>query len=173
LQNRSLYVVLFIPSLKTRVPIAFVVGFALFHTACMWSSETSFFSNFSIRQLIERNNSSAGLTCGPTGGGGGIGSFVGINSGGRHYDSHKSDSFACRLTSNEAFDETRFFSALKVDVERALHDAGVQITESGSDSPTRFYFAYAQKNVRGHVQVTGTRMGNNYNVRADLDESGN
>ena len=77
----------------------------------------------------------------------------GVGSGGMHFNSHKSDSFACRLKSDEAFDETRFFSSLKLDVERALHDNGAQITDSGSSGAASFYFAYALKNVRGRVQV--------------------
>ena len=143
----------------------------------MWSPETSFFSNFSVRQLVQRSESSAGLTCDPSGGGGGggIGSRAGgIGSGGTHFNSHKSDSCGCRLKPNEAFDEARLFSALKLDVERTLHDNGAQITDSGSSGPTTFYFAYALKNVRGRVQLSGTRIGTDYyDVRADLDESGN
>jgi hypothetical protein len=142
----------------------------------MWSPETSFFSNFSVRQLVERSKSSVGLTCDPTGGGGGgIGSRAGgIGSGGTLFNSHKNDSCACRLKSNETFDEARLFSALKLDVERALHDNGAQVTDSGSSGPANFYFAYALKSVRGRIQLSGTRIGKDYyDVRADLDETGN
>jgi hypothetical protein len=142
----------------------------------MWSPETAFFSNFSVRQLVQRSEASAGLNCDPTGGGGGgIGSRAGgFGSGRTHFDSHKSDSCGCRLSPNGAFDEARLFSALKLDVGRTLHDAGAQITESGSSGPANFYFAYAVKNVRGRVQLSGTRIGTDYyDVRADVDESGN
>ena len=142
----------------------------------MWSHETSFFSNFSMRKLVERNQSSAGLTCDQTGGGGGgVGSRAGgIGSGGSRFSAHKSDSFACRLKSQEAFDETRLLSTLKLDVERTLHDAGAQITETGSSGAASFHFAYALNNVRGRIQVSGTRIGTDYyDVHADLDESGN
>jgi hypothetical protein len=162
--------------MKRRALIVLAVCFAVLNGSCMWSHETSFFSKFSIRQLVERNQSSAGLTCTAVGGGGGgIGSRAGgIGSGGTHFNSHKSDSFACRLKSNEAFDETRFFAALKLNVERALHDTGAQITETGSSGPATFYFAYALKRVRGRVQLSGTRIGADYyDVHADLDESGN
>ncbi len=165
---------LFLPAMKQTISIALAVCVALLCASCMWSPETSFFSKFSARQLVERSKSSAGLTCDPIGGGG-IGSRAGgISSGRTHFNSHKSDSCACRLESNEAFDETRLFSALKLDVERALHDTGAQITERGSSGPANFYFAYAVKNVRGRVQLSGTRIGMDYyDVRADLDESGN
>jgi hypothetical protein len=163
--------------MKHRILIALAVCFALLCASCMWSPESSFFSSFSTRQLVERNKSLTGLRCDPTGGGGGggIGSRGGgIGSGGTHFSSHKSDSFACRLKSNDSFDEMKFLSTLKLDVERALHDNGAQITDSGSTGSTNFYFAYALKNVRGRVQVSGTRNGSDYyNVHADLDETGN
>ena len=106
---------------------------------------------------------------------GGVGSRAGgIGSGGTHFSSHKSDSFACHLKSKDSFDETKFFTALKLDVEHALRDDGAQITDSGSTGSANFYFAYALKNVRGHVQVSGTQVGTDYyDVHADLDETGN
>jgi len=162
---------------KHRILIALAVCVALFSASCMWSPESSFFSSFSTRQLVERNKSSAGLTCDPIGGGGGggVGSRAGgIGSGGTHFSSHKSDSFACHLKSKDSFDETKFFTALKLDVEHALRDDGAQITDSGSTGSANFYFAYALKNVRGHVQVSGTQVGTDYyDVHADLDETGN
>lgn len=164
------------PSLKHRVSIALAVCFALLNAGCWWSNETPFFSNFSIRQLVERSKASAGLTCdlAGTGGGSGIRSGAGGIGGGGSFKFHKSDSFGCHLKSSEAFDETRFLDALKIDVERALHDAGAQITETGSAGAASFYFAYSLKNVRGRVQISGSRIGTDYyNVNADLDESGN
>ena len=162
--------------MKHTILIAFAICLALLYSSCMWSRETPFFSNFSIRQFVEYSKSSAGLTCDPVGGGGGgVGSRAGgIGFGGTHFNSHKSDSFACRLKSSDSFDETKFFSTLKLDVERALHDNGAQITDSGSTGSANFYFAYTLKNVRGLIQVSGTRIGTDYyDVHADLDESGN
>ena len=156
-----------------RTTLIIFIGLALLGESCMWRPETSFFSNFSVRQLVERNKSSTGVTC--DSGGGGMGGRVGsVGQGGSHFNSHKSDSCGCRLASNEAFDETRLFSALKLDVERSLKDNGAQITDRGSSGGTSFYFAYAIKNVRGRIQLSGTRVGTDYyDVRADLDETGN
>jgi hypothetical protein len=78
------------------------------------------------------------------------------------------------LDSNNSFDETKLLTALKLGVERALHDNGAQITDSGSTGFANFYFAYVLKNVRGRVQVSGTRIGPDYyDVHANLDETGN
>lgn len=157
--------------------ITVLVCFELLSGCSLWAPETSFFSNFSVRQLVERNKSSGGLNCDPVGGGGGngIGSRAsGLGSQGAHFNSHKSDNFACRLQSNEAFDEARLFSALKLDVERTLRDTGAQITQNGSSGPANFYFVYELKNVSGQVELSGTRTGGGYyDVRADLNETGN
>lgn len=139
----------------------------------MWSPESSFFSKFSVRQLVERHKSSAGFTCDSTGGGGGGIRAGAAGSGGTHFTSQKSDSIACRLKSIELFDEAGLFSALKGDVERTLLDAGAQITDRGSSGPANFFFDYVLKNVTGRVELSGTRIGNGYyDVRAVLAENG-
>ena len=142
----------------------------------MWSPETSFFSNFSVRQLVERNKSAGGLNCDAMGRDeNGIGSRAGgLGSRGAQFNSHRSDSWACRLQVSDALDEGRLFSALKLDIERSLRGTGAQITQTGSSGPANFYFAYNVKNVRGRVELSGTRSGGvYYTVRADLDETGN
>ena len=167
-----------LPYMKTKISMALVVCFALLYSSCVGSRETSFFSNFSVRQLVERSKSSAGITCDGNGGGGGGGIRTragGIGFGGTRFNSYKSDSFGCRLKSNEPEDfETRLFAGLELDVQQALRDSGAQITENGNPKPATFYFAYTLKNVRGRVQVSGTRIGTDYyDVHADLDENGN
>jgi hypothetical protein len=165
------------PAMNKKIWIALVVCFALHYSACVGSKETSFFSNFSLRQLVEHSKSSAGLACDSNGGGGGgiKAGTGGIGFGGTRFNSHKSDSFACRLDSKPPEDfEMRLFAGLKLDVQQALRDNGAQITESGDPKPASFYFAYTVKNVRGRVQVSGTRVGADYyDVHADLEESGN
>ena len=163
-------------SMKQPFLIASATCFALLCASCMWSRETSFFSNFSVRELIERDKTFVGLTCNPAGGGGGgIGGRVGgFGPGESHFNSHKSDNYGCRLNSNQAFDEAALFSGLKAAVERRLQDSGAQITDSGSSGPANFHFVYVLKNVRGRVQLSGTRIGSEYyDVRADLEETGN
>jgi hypothetical protein len=168
---------LLVPAQKQTILIAFAICLALHYSSCMRPRESSFFSNFSMRQFVEQSKSSAGFICDPTGGGGGghDGSRVGgFGPGGGHFSSHKGDSFACRLESTNTFDETKLFSALKIAVERSLHDNGAQVTDSGSNGSANFYFAYTLKNVRGRVQVSGTRIGTDYyDVHASLEETGN
>ena len=143
----------------------------------MHTTETSFFSNFSVRQLLEHSESSAQLKCDPLGGGGGGGNEFHVRrvgSGETHFNSHRSDNFACRLTSNEPLDETHLFSVLKLNLERELNYNAAQITESGSSGPGNFYFAYTLKGVRGRIKLSGQRgAADYYNITADLSESGN
>lgn len=160
--------------MKRRILITLVGCSALIVDSCTSYSETSFFSNFSTRQLVQRAKSSAGLNCDALGGGG-IGSRVGgVGRGGAHFNSHKSDSCGCQLVKDAGFDEKRLFSDLKLELEQALQDNGAQITDTGSSGPANFHISYAVKNVHGRVQLSGTRIGTNYyNVSADLDETGN
>src|SRR5690349_2118533 len=101
---------------------------------------TSFFSNFSMRELVQHGECFAQLKREPLGGGGGGSSFHvrRLGSGETHFYSHRGDSFACRLSADESLDETHLFSVLKLDVERALNENGAQIIESGSSGPANF-----------------------------------
>jgi hypothetical protein len=131
--------------------------------------------NFSVRQLLPDSESSAQLKCDPLGGGGGGSEFGvrSIGSGETHFNSSRSDNFACPLTSNKPLDETHLFSVLKLNLECALNDHGAQITESGSSGSGNFYFAYSLKGVRGRVELSGQRgAADYYNITANLSESG-
>ena len=163
-----------------KISTALALCVTLFSAACTGPRESSFFSNFSIRTLVEQNKSSAGLVCDLNGGGGG-GGEIGNSGGGfglghTRFSAHKGDSFACRLKSDavEGFSETRLISALRSDVERSLRDNGAQITESGNIDPAGFYFAYTLKNVQGRIQVSSRRIRTDYyDLHAQLDETGN
>jgi hypothetical protein len=161
--------------IKHTLFITCAICIGLLCVSCKWSRETSFFSNFSTRKLVERNKPSSALCDPRTGGGGSVGGgFGSFGSGGAHFNSHKSDSCGCRLKSDAPIDEAALFSALKLDVERALHDSGATITDSGSSGLANFYFAYTLKDVSGRVELTGTKIGTHYyDVRADLNETRN
>jgi len=157
--------------------ISIAVFLTVLYASCTSSSEeTAFFSNFSIKTLVENAKSSARFACDAIGGGGGadFNQTGGIASGRRRFNSYKSDSFTCRLKSNESFDETGLSSMLKLGVERALHDNGAQITDRGSSGSSDFYFAYVLQDVRGRVHIAGQRTGSDqYIVHADLEETNN
>ena len=138
-------------------------------TAYMHSRQSSFFSKFSLRELVERNTSSSGLNCSAGGAGGGGGG--GARSG-KEFRFHKGESLSCRLSGGaEKFNEASFIAALKQDVEGDIRENGAKITDSGGLNASNFYFEYEQGIGQGRVEITGrTIRGDYYSLKADLEE---
>jgi hypothetical protein len=163
---------------RNRILILFTIGIIGVHWACSMSRESPFFAKFSMQELVTRNKSMAGIACDPVGGGGGgndIGTWAGgFGGGGMHFQSHKSDSFACRLQSDTlpSADEEQLLASLRKQVEDSLRTYGANISESGSRDSRSFYFSYAIKDIQGRIQVSGKRIGGDfYNLHAELQES--
>ena len=171
-------------SAKRRFSTTVILGFALLSGSCLnhrpAQFASSFYSTFSVRELVERNQSASGFKCvRPAGGGNGGNDFSVIGSqrpgsSRAEFKAHKGDSFTCELRPGENFDEQPFFDVLKLDTERELRANGAQISDSGPAKPVGFYFAYTASSVRGRIQVSGSRVGDRYyDVHAQLDENGN
>jgi hypothetical protein len=163
---------------RSRILILFVIGIIGAPGACTTSPESPFFAKFSMQDLVTANKSVAGFVCDPMGGGGGgngVGSRAGgFGCGGMHFQSHKSDSFACRLQSDSfaSADEDRFIASLKKPIEDSLRKYGANIKESGSSEPRSFYLSYAINDIQGRIKVSGQRIGVDfYNLQANLEES--
>ena len=165
--------------MKRRILMVVTAGPALLCASCLATQQTNFYSKFSVRELVERNQTAAGFRCDlPAGGGGGVDENITSSSGGfgggrTQFSADKGDSFTCALKPDENLDEPRLFAALKDDTARVLRANGFQINESGSAKPVGFYFAYTASNIRGRIQISGTRIGNQYyDVHAVLEEQG-
>ena len=169
---------------KRRFSTVVILGFALLSGSCLHrrpdSLASSFYSTFSVRELVERNQSASGFKCvRPAGGGGGGNDFSVIGSqrpgsSTMEFKAHKGDSFVCELKPGENFDEQPFFDVLKLDTERELRASGAQISDSGPAKPVGFYFAYTASSVHGRIQVSGSRVRDRYyGVHAELEENGN
>src|SRR4030095_4768773 len=118
----------------------FVIGIMGAHGACTMSPESPFFAKFSMQDLVSATKRMVGMLDDSMGGGGGggIGGRAGgFGGGGMHFQSHKSDSFACRLQSDSfaRADEDRLIASLKQPVEDSLRKYGANIKESGSREP--------------------------------------
>jgi len=131
-----------------------------------------------MQDLVTANKGMTGIDCETMGGGGagnGIGTRTGgLGRGGLQFQSHKSDSFACRLQSDSfaSADEDRLIASLKQPIENSLRTYGANIKESGSSEPHSFYVSYAINNIQGRIQVSGQRVGVDfYNLQANLEES--
>src|SRR6185436_8447522 len=97
-------------SVRHGILMAVTFGCALLCASCLGARPTSFYSNFSVRELVERNQTATGFKCDVPAGGGGGGNDInssagGIGPGRIQFSAHKSDSLACALKSEESLDE--------------------------------------------------------------------
>jgi hypothetical protein len=139
----------------------------------MKPTQSSFFSNFSLRELVQKNESRSGLNCSMGGIGGGGGGTGGI--GRKEFHNHKGESFSCRIKSSdgEQFDEAEFIVSLKEDVEKIIRASGAKVTDSGNPDPSSFYFEYSIENIQGRIDVSGKKIREDYySLKADIDEKG-
>jgi hypothetical protein len=162
-----------------RTLIFFAIAAIATSSACTMSKESPFFAKFSMSDLVKSNKSFKEFPCDPAGGGGGGGDggsifSLGAGKGGTHFQSHKSDSFACRVHSDTlpVAVEQEVITSLRQQVEDSLRTYGANINESGSRDSRSFYFTYAIKDIQGRIQVSGKRIGGDfYNLQAELEES--
>ena len=148
--------------------------FLIFATGCAASLsyfQSSFFSKFSLPELVERSKSAGPLNC-STHTAGGLGG-IGTGSGGigtKQSSFFKGVSFSCQLTDTEQFDEAKFIQALKQNVESDLNSNKAKIT-SENLSAAGFYLEYSSGDISGRVEISG-KIGqlNYYTLTADLQE---
>jgi hypothetical protein len=133
--------------------------------------QSSFFTKFSLHELVRKNTTRAGQICssGVVGGGGGGAGFIGAE-GSR---SHKSDSFGCRVKPDdgERFDESELVESLREVVEKEIQASGAKILGRGNHSGG-FYFEYGIGDMQGRIDISGKRIRENYyQLEADLGET--
>jgi hypothetical protein len=133
----------------------------------MASLQSSFFSKFSLRELVERNKSHD-LNC-SAGGGGGGGSISTFGRKESHFQ--KGESLSCQMGGAAQFDEGEFLQALKQSVEMDLEQSKAKIISSAKIDAQSFYCEYALEDIRGRVEISGRiAPGNYYSLKADLEE---
>jgi len=145
-------------------------------TAYMSSFTTPFFAKFSLKELVQRNNTHGPLNCsaGGGGGGGGGGSSIGTGGGaiGRNQSNfHKSESFSCQLRDADQFDEASFIQSLKESVETDLHRIDAKVLRTDKPDVAGFLLEYSAGDITGRVKISGIKYpGNYYTLNADLEE---
>ncbi len=66
-----------------------------------------------------------------------------------------------------------FIASLKEDVEKEIIASGTKIIDRGTLDASSFYFEYGVENIRGHIDISGKKVRENYySLRADLDKKG-
>ena len=139
--------------------------------ACTSLFQSSFYSAFSLKELVQKNQSNSGLNCsggGAGGGGGGIGAgAVGSHGNGTF---HKGESLACQISDAGQFVEARFIQALKESVEKDLNANQAKITSNTNPDLSRFAIEYTVGSSFGRVEISGARTAGYYSLAAQVDE---
>ena len=147
------------------------LAIVLFGSGCrvsMSSLQSSFFTKFSLRELI-KGSATAGLECSDNTGGG---ISMGTGGVGAELSSfEKSESCLCQITDAKLFDETKFLEALKVSVEKDL-DANKATIVGSKDSAGGFSLEYASSEIKGTVEISrGKGIERFYMLQAKLTET--
>ena len=145
--------------------VAFVVALMLSAGCAAYTAslQSSFFSKFALRELVERNKS-RDLNCSAGGGGGSVSRF-----GRKESHFQKGENLSCQIT--EQFDEEEFLQALKQSIEMDLERSNARIIGIAKIDAQSFYCEYAFEDIRGRVEISGRMVpGNYYSLKADLDE---
>jgi len=151
--------------------VAFVV-LPLLAVACMSVMQSSFYSAFSLKELVQRNQSNSGLNCSGSGGAGGGGGGIAMGAGGSsgNFSFHKSEGVACQVSDAEQFVEARFIQAVKESVEKDLNASKAKITSSKNPDATGFATEHTVGDTSGRLEISGTRSAGYYRLEAQLDE---
>ena len=136
------------------------------------SSQSSFFTKFSLRELFAKNEFSAGLDCSETSGGGGM--SMGSGAVGKEQSNFsRLDTIACQITDAERFDEAKFLDALHESIVKDLSSYKATILGNNNRKPDErsFKLLYGLSDVSGSVEVLATRgPARFYTLKADLHE---
>jgi hypothetical protein len=135
------------------------------------SLQSSFFSKFSLRGLVERNkNRNLNCSGGGVAGGGGGGSA--ISSGRKESHAQKGENLSCQATDVEKFDEAEFLQSLRRSVEMDLEQSKAKIVGCDRVDGQSFSCEYELEDIKGRVEVSGKMVpGNYYTLNANLKET--
>lgn len=137
----------------------------------MYLFQSKFFSNFSLRELVNRNESRAGLNCSAEDGAGGGGMSAGTGGVGKKESNFsRVESVACQISDAELFDEVKFIQALKRSIEQDLDSDKATIVTKNSDVSS-FDLDYALNATTGTVKISAQKGPMSYyTLTADLRE---
>ncbi|MBA2621123.1 MAG: hypothetical protein H0U87_07975 [Acidobacteria bacterium] len=57
-------------------------------------------------------------------------------------------------------------------LKKDIINSGAKVVDNGNTETNSFYFEYTLENVEGRVELSGKKIGNYYNLQAELDERG-
>jgi hypothetical protein len=134
---------------------------------------STFFSNFSIVELVKKNNSRSGAIC-SAGGGGGVGTGSSDYSPQKdesHFVAHNSATYSINPANLNEFDEVELIQSLRADLEKEIIDTGASVINSDYLNPSGFYIEYSDEGILGRVEVTGAfNREESFNIKVTLNE---
>lgn len=134
------------------------------------SKPSNFFTEFSLKELVKKNNSTTGLLCAKrTTGGVGFGSSGGNSEQTIH---NNYETFGCWISDvdSDKFDEEELVSSLRNDVEDTINQSGLKITENNSLDLSSFRFKYESSAVKGQIDISGEMKNGYYEIKANVVE---
>lgn len=126
---------------------------------------SNFLTEFSLKEMVKKNNSTTGLLCAKRSTGG-----VGFDSSGGNSEQtvhNKHETFGCWVkdVDSDKFDEEEFISSLKKDVEDSINQSGLKITETNSPNSSSFRFEYESEKMKGQIEISGEMKNGYYELK--------
>lgn len=132
---------------------------------------SSFFTEFSLRDLVNKNTSTSGLLFPKNLGGAGIGGGGGNQ---EQFTHTKHESLHCPLNSfdSDKFNEEEFIASLKKDLEEKADQNGLKVIETNAANSSSFHIEYKTEKFKGRIDISGAVKNGYYELKAMIVENG-
>ncbi len=136
------------------------------------AASSSFFTQFSLQDLANKNNSPSGLLF-PKRKTGGIGGGL-YSSGGDSEQTtnikHGTIFLNIKSEDSNKFDEQEFISSLRKDVEDSINQSRLKIIKTNSQNSSSFRFEYTKGKMEGQIDISGEMKDGYYELKAMIVE---
>ena len=133
---------------------------------------STFFTNFSVAEIIKRLNSNSGLICANGSmGGAGMGSSHGDHENSRY---RNNDSFSCHLkdADKEKFNQAEIIQEILEKTRNEITKFGARVTGEVQLNSSSFYLEYADESIVGRIEIKSSLyQENNFRVEVSFDET--
>jgi hypothetical protein len=128
---------------------------------------SNFLTQFSLRELVNKNNSPSGLLF-PKRETGGIGGGLSSSGGDSQQTTNiKHETIFLRIKSEDSdkFNEEEFISSLRKDVEDSINQSGLEITETNTPNSSSFHVEYKAEGMEGQIDISGEMKNGYYELK--------
>ena len=131
---------------------------------------SKFFTEFSLKDLVENNTSPSGSLFASHSGGGGGSVASGGNSERTTHNKSAHLFYQVKSEDVDKFDEKQFISSLRKDVEDRINQSGLIITKTDSPSSSNFHLEYEFEKMKGQIDISGATKNGYYELQAMILE---